>query len=308
MGRKGEIRPTTRQWMMVMEMSRSHRGLTWQELGALIQAGRSTVFRDLRAIEASGVVVISERLDRRETRHRVEKSDLPKLVLSDEEVQAIEVARSRIEHLRGLRLIDTYDRLLVRLGRPIPREPGSETARRDIALRRVVDDALHRRRRLRFWYTKLGESRPALRTVDPIGWRLKDGVLYLEALDGGADARRTFASSRMRDPEVLDEEALAYEEAKFEVIQVFEDLPRFHVVARVAPGSAARLGEHPLCDDQQLALQEDGDTEVSGVVAGLVAAADWVQYWGPDAHAVEPEELVAEMISRLERALGRYRK
>jgi predicted DNA-binding transcriptional regulator YafY len=304
MAKREKAKPIVRQWQVVLWLLRHRAGLRFRTLVERTGIPRSTLYEDLKVLRDVFQIDVERRGG--EAHYVLVPTDLPRLALGEEQTLALEVARRLLGPLDGTSLLDAYDQILASLGRPVRRRAAPPTQVRAGDVRRVVDDALQRRRRLRFEFVRVGDSAAQTRTVDPIGWRLVGDGLYLLGLDEDRDEWRYFAAIRMRDPRVLAEESLAFDEPRFAVADELDTLPRYEVAVRLSAVAAAHLAERPLCPQQAEVPLPGGELEVRGPVAGLIVAADWVQSWGPEAVALAPAELVVLVRARLERALARY--
>ena len=198
----------TRQWTLILLLIRHRYGLTLARLAELLHISRITLWRDLKALGDAGLP-LEDDASGGEKRIRLRTSDLPALILSPLQVQALELSRRLLGPLEGTALLDAYDEILLRVGRTPRRgavgpegggSPGGAAAHR-----RALESALAARRRVRLTYLNVGEAEARSREVEPLGWRFVKGELYLVAYDLQRRGERSFSSHRIRAVEALAE-------------------------------------------------------------------------------------------------------
>jgi predicted DNA-binding transcriptional regulator YafY len=208
-----ETKPIARQWLILVCLLRSRSGVAVRDLQEKCGVSRATLYNDLKILRAH--FTIDTELRDGKAWLILLPTNLPGLVLSEEQILALETARRLLSQLDGTALLDAYNEILAALGRPVRRGPLTPARERQRNIRRAVDDALRRRRRLEFSYVRAGETTRHMRTVDPIGWRLVADILYLLAFDESSDEWRSFAASRIGDAVALSEEAIEFDEPLF---------------------------------------------------------------------------------------------
>lgn len=170
-----------------------------------------------------------------------------------------------------------------------------------------VFDALRARRALRFDYRRAGEESTRNRTVEPWGLVSYRGWWYLVGRDRDRDAPRTFRLSRIvSDVRAFGKAGAVAVPADINAgsgrLQEFvraaaEPEPRGHALLRLRAGRCAGLRREAatLAD----APGPDGFDEVRLTFARVGDLARRVAAAGPDAVAVEPQELVDAVIRLL---------
>jgi predicted DNA-binding transcriptional regulator YafY len=139
-----------RQWTLLLLLIRNRFGMTLGRLRESLGVSRVTLWRDLRALGDAGLP-IEEQSAGGEKRIVLRTSDLPALILSPRPVQALDLSRRLLGPLEGTGLLEAYDDILLRVGRPVsqtrraPDAPGADVA----SIRREVEAGLRRRVRLR---------------------------------------------------------------------------------------------------------------------------------------------------------------
>ncbi len=297
-----------RQWTLVLLLMRNRYGLTLARLREELGVSRITLWRDLRALTDAGLPV-EEQLSGGEKRILLRTSDLPALILTPLQVQALDLSRRLLGPLEGTELLEAYDDILRRVGRPVsnprsaPDAPGADVA----SIRREVEAGLRRRVRLRISFINVGESEPRLRTIEPIGWRFVRGELYLLAWDVERGAERSFASHRIRVVEALPEPAertpVDDDKGFFAPAEGLESLPEHDVVIDLSPIAVAHLVTRPLHASQRVEPRPDGGARLVARVPGLWFPADWVLSWGGEARPLAPTGLVDLVRERAQRTL-----
>jgi predicted DNA-binding transcriptional regulator YafY len=298
----------TRQWTLILLLIRHRYGLTLARLAELLHISRITLWRDLKALGDAGLP-LEDDVSGGEKRIRLRTSDLPALILSPLQVQALELSRRLLGPLEGTALLDAYDEILLRVGRT-PRRgavgaEGGGSPEGAAAHRRALESALAARRRVRLTYLNVGEAEARSREVEPLGWRFVKGELYLVAYDLQRRGERSFASHRIRAVEALAEAAertaSGEETGYFSAGEMLESLPGYDVVIDLSAVAFAHLPTRPLCAGQQIEARADGGARLTARIAGLWSAADWVIGWGGEARIVNPPEF-AELVRGRARA------
>ena len=298
-----------RQWTILLLLLRHRYGATLTRLRESTGASRVTIWRDLRALQAAGIP-IAEDTAAGERRVSLRATDLPALVLSPLQVQSLELARRLLGPLSGTALLDGYDEILLRLGRPVRGTPQSDGEATLAEHRRTLEAAIAARESVRIQFVNVGEAHARARLVDPIGWRFVRGELSLLAWDHERAAQRSFATSRVRGVERLAipaAHALDDPHAPlFAATEALPTLPAVDVEIELSPVATAHLASRPLSATQVEHPQADGTTRLTARVAGLWGTVDWVVSWGGEVRALAPPQLVADVRARLQAALSRY--
>ncbi len=307
MSKRRDPERVIRQWIIVLQLMRHRHGATLPKLRDVTGVSRMTIWRDLQALRLAGLP-IDETTINGERRVSIRTTELPALILSPLQIQALDLGRRLLLPLDGTPLLDAYDDILVRVGRSLRGVPevGSEGARQ-AGVRRTLSEAIAAGRVVRFGFVKVRESERLKREVEPLGWRFVRGELYLLAFDRLARARRSFASTRIHEVEVLDAASGNASEAPgadlFGTAEGLTTLESERVVIEMTPVGAAHLALRPLSASQVEHWRPDGSLRLEAQVSGLQMTADWLMTWYGDARAVSPPALVAEVVSRFRRGL-----
>jgi predicted DNA-binding transcriptional regulator YafY len=308
MATKHDRQRITRQWTLLLLLIRHRFGLTLGRLREGVGVSRVTLWRDLRTLSEAGVP-IEERVAGGEKKVVLRTSDLPALILSPLQIQALKLARRLLGPMEGTALLEAYDDILQRVGcdvpgaRTAPDAPGADVA----TIRREVEDGLRRRVRLQISFLNVGESEPRMRTIEPIGWRFVRGELYLLAWDVERGAERSFASHRIRVVAALPENAertpVDDDTGFFAPAEGLESLPEHDVVIDLSPIAAAHLVTRPLHASQRVEPRPNGGARLVARVPGLWFPADWVLSWGGEARPIAPGGLIDLVRERAQHTL-----
>ena len=175
---------------------------------------------------------------------------------------------------------------------------------------RVLVTAVRQSRQLSMVYWTAGRNETQRRTVDPY-----DLVLAADddwCLIGHCHLRndiRLFKVQRVRSVEETGEcfcrpagfRARDYMAESFGTIRGDGD---FHVALRFTPAYAGLIAEKQWHASQVVEPQPDGTLILRLHVNDLRLIKRWVMYWGPECEVLEPEELIAMVVSDL-KAVGR---
>ena len=299
-----------RQWQILQLLHGRRRGLTPRRLLEETGSSRATLYRDLDMLEQAGVPLLRETVNG-EARVSLIGDKLPALAPTPLQWDAMRLARSYLEPLRGTSLLDELDALLARNR---PKAPGGATPPAESSpppehaqSLKVLDAAIAQRKKVRFLYRSADDTEYRHRTVDPIMWRLVEEHVYLIAHEPGI-GHRTFKVARMNETERLDENAQVHEfdEEMFRGAVKIWSAPRVNVEIRLSPYAARLLPEYPLTVEQEVELEDDGHAILRAEVAGTKEVERWVLHWGAHAEVRQPPELRAQVREELQTMLGHY--
>lgn len=288
-------------------------GRSVQDLMESCGVSRATLYRDFEVLQQAGVPLSSE-LRNGEAWYRLENEGPPSLRPTPAQRMALTLARTFLQALEGTRMVEEYDALL----RQWPRAPRTSVAMSaaqapgggDPEVLRVIEDALGKRRQLRFFYEG-ASGPPGPRLVDPLMLRLgRENQLYLDAFDTDKGEIKTFKPPRMSQVQVTEHRAAEHPE--YETSELFAhaiktwSAPPVAVEIAISSRKARFVREWPLTERQDVVPQEDGSVRVLATVAGLAEVSKWVLSWGRDATVLAPPELRQALREELAAALATY--
>jgi predicted DNA-binding transcriptional regulator YafY len=313
--------------LLALVLLLQHRGrMSATALAAELEVSTRTVLRDVEALSAAGVPVYAERgrhggfallpgysTDLTGLTHDealallVAGSRAPAPGMAPELASAMRKVVAALPRRQRTTATDAAGRILVSrdgmVARRSPDPPVGEDARLDVVRRAVFAG-----RRIRIRYAAGGEE-PRWRTVDPLGLVSARGHWYLLATRDGAD--RTYRLSRVHDVEELAEPAARPADVDLERIweerraRFVATLPDLTAVVRVREAARATMAHRAR---EVIAERADGDgwLRVEAGFAGLDHALGVVWALGPDAEALEPEDLRAALAQRAAATAARY--
>jgi predicted DNA-binding transcriptional regulator YafY len=222
--------------------------MTARELATELEVSERTVLRDMDALSAAGVPVVSARGNNGGW-SLVEGYRTELTGLKEAEARALFVG-APAKVLADLQLDDANRAALLKLRNAIPNASDSarlvhvdlagwRNSRDPVPFLPMIQDALFRARRIRIDYTR------GVREVDPLGLVAKGQLWYLVALFEGEP--RTYRISRINGVEVLDQTAQRppnFDLAEYwrTSMQTFtERLPRVDVIALVDRDALQRV-------------------------------------------------------------------
>lgn len=222
--------------------------MTARELATELEVSERTVLRDMDALSAAGVPVVSARGNNGGW-SLVEGYRTELTGLKEAEARALFVG-APAKVLADLQLDDANRAALLKLRNAIPNASDSarlihvdlagwRNSRDPVPFLPIIQDALFRARRIRIDYTR------GTRVIDPLGLVAKGQLWYLVALFEGEP--RTYRISRISGVEVLDEPAQRppnFDLAEYwrASMQTFtERLPRVDVVALIHRDALQRI-------------------------------------------------------------------
>lgn len=306
----------SRQFRIVVELSRHPHGLSSEKLAQRIGASRATVNRDLELLRRKVGLAIERTRRTGEVWHRLRELPLASVSATPLQVAALRLAREALGPLSGTALVAQLDALLGMLpdesaplrGLDVVGKPQRSTAR----IVHAIDFAMQATKQLEI-LTRVaargGEERRYV--VDPLLLRVVDDDLYLFAWAHERKSARTFKVARIQQATVREEPAHPHPDV--DTTEAFRgavkawsgSLTRVRVRLRAA--IAWLVDEYPLVAGQEVTTDPDGSVVVSAEVAGLLEPVRWVLSWGRNAQALEPAALRQAVAEELGEALGGYR-
>ena len=292
-------------------LAASTRGCSVRRLIERLERSRATVYRDLNALEASGVPVYRTTVNGERVYH-LDQNRLPTFKLSAKQLLALQFARLTLHPLEGTEIVRELDALLgpqslsgADFG-PLVWGDFDPTAESEVL--RGIEQAIMEGRQLRFHYRK-PRGEPELRTVDPCFQFLRASQVYLAAYDRDRQGPRTFKLLRMEGLDILDASADVHpeiDEGMFKhAVKVWSGEPT-QVVIEIDEELADIAKEWPLVSDQVVEQREDGSVVVRATTAGIVEPLRWVLRWGRAARVQSPRALRDLVVAELDGALAWY--
>ena len=287
-----------------------------EEVAKLAGVDRRTIVRDLRSVAerfddpggfVEGVAILIEpdrvsvRTDHFHRPMRLTRRELAALELGlamlrgerpPDEHRAIDSARRRLDGVVAELPDDAREEPGAgRFGAPLA-AAGEDPAHRAL-LRSAIEESLE----VRITYQKADAREPAPRTVRPHALVYARGMWYLVA-HCEESGFRFFRMDRVHGVEVLDETFERSEEWSAEALPagpMFRAEAAGTVTIRYSPAIARWIAER-----EGRALEADGGLTVEHPCADVEWAVRHVLQYGPDAEVVEPAEVRAAVVERLE--------
>ena len=222
-----------------------------RQLAEELGCSRATLFRTLDQLRNEFRAPI-ENIPRKGYLYLRDSSgfELPGVWFSDEELEGLLIAEQLLESLKETGFEDALAPIRVRLQNllhrgafrmqrfPLDRFRFPQTHRRRMAgdQFKLAVTALVERRQLRFAYRARGDGRQSRRTASPQRLVFYQNHWYLDALDEGKQALRTFALDRLSDIKLLNDPATDVDESQLDA----ELLPSYGIFSG-KPSHWARL-------------------------------------------------------------------
>lgn len=168
---------------------------------------------------------------------------------------------------------------------------------KDLPLIDTLARAAASRSELRILYRKPSQTTPENRVVHPCHVANVNGEWYLFAHDLLRNAIRTFAASRIQSatptgktfPKTQSFDLGRYLKGSFGIYSSQGD---YSVVVHFSPAVAEYIREKRWHPSQKVSDLPDGGVELRLRLGSLVEIRRWILGWGPDAHVIQPPELV----------------
>jgi len=306
----------TRQWLLLRQLESSTRGLTLAQLAEALppDAPRHlrTLRRDLEALEASGVPLVTNRVDGH-VRWRLLEGyrQVPVIPFSPTELMALVVSRRLLSPLQGTQLHGAMESALNKVAAALPRTNqalvgqlqsifavgvGShKTYKTHRATIDQLTDAISRQRTVQLRYYTASRDTTTRREVDPYRLWLAAGGLYLIAYCHLRRAIRIFAIERIRTLTITDHSyqiPLGFDMAHYvqDALTVMRG-PRTDVLLVFDKPTAAWVQDRIWHPSQELTRLKDGRLQLRLQVAYGRELIGWILSFGSGVEVVTPNRL-----------------
>ena len=182
----------------------------------------------------------------------------------------------------------------------------------DLETFQIITRALKERRELRFLYRNLGADKAHWRLVRPYHIACIDNHWYVFAFDVKRDAMRTFALTRLRAPEIMQERFSVskkfslneYLQGSFNVFKGGDD---YEVVIDFDSWAADLIRGRRWHSSQELTELPGRQIRLRMRLNSIEEAERWVLSWGTHATVVRPQALAVRLCSIAVALQDRYK-
>lgn len=307
----------TRQWLIVHQLEASRAGLTLEELReALSPEHRKhprTLRRDLEALGAAGVPLITERADGRVRWRLMDGYRHLSLTFSPTELMALLLSRHLLEPLDGTHIRSALDSALRKAAAVLPPSSHHYVGRMQDILavgigphkryrqhRETIDRLTHaidKQRTVQMRYFSASRARMTRREVDPYRLWYASGGLYLIGQCHLRNEVRMFAVERIRSVTLTDHpyqmplgfDVEAYVQDALTVMRG----KRIDVELLFDTATAAWVKDRIWHPSQRLSPLAGGRLQMTLQVADTRELVGWVLSFGSGVRVVRPETLRA---------------
>jgi predicted DNA-binding transcriptional regulator YafY len=305
----------TRQWLIAHKLGASRTGLTLEELRAALPPDYlkhpRTLRRDLEALEAAGVPLLSERADGR-VRWRLMDGyrNLP-LTFSPTELTALLISRHLLKPLEGTPIWSALDSAMNKAAAVLPPSSHHYLGRMQDILsvgigphkryqrhRETIDrltQAIDKHRTIQMRYYSASRGRMTRREVDPYRLWFASGGLYLVGHCHLRKDVRMFAVERIRSVTLTDhpyQMPLGFDlEAYVQDALTVMRGPRVEVELLFNKENAAWVKDRVWHPSQRLIPLRGGRLRMTLTVADTRELVGWVLSFGSGVRVIEPESL-----------------
>ncbi|MBK8255665.1 MAG: transcriptional regulator [Polyangiaceae bacterium] len=305
----------SRQFRIVIELSRHPQGLSSERLASKMGASRATVNRDLDLLRKRVGLQIERIRKTGEIWHRLAVMPLASITATPLQLAALRLARDALTPLAGTALVEQLDALLALFPAQGPTLRGlnivGKTSRTSARVVHAIEQAIQSGKQLEIVSrVAAGDGEERCYRVDPLLLRMVGDDLYLFAWSHARGDTRTFKVTRIRQATILAEDALRHDD--LDVAEAFRGAVKAwsgahtKVRIRLKRPIAWLASEYPLVREQALEPEADGGVIVSAEVAGIAEPVRWVLSWARNAEALAPEELRTAVIGELREMLANY--
>jgi proteasome accessory factor B len=252
---------------------------------------------------------------------------LPAITISESDLFAVCIAEKALQQFRKTplhsRLASVFEKIEQSLPDHVSVQPAWVDSRISIfpdAATTIDPDvwdttarALRENRRTRLRHQSPGRDRPINHDVAPyhlVGYK---GEWYLIGYSQAHGEVRTFALSRVRSVELLDDTCEVPEDFDLDSLTgdhfgIMWGTRTYQVRVRFDAKVAPYIREREWHSKQKLTQSRDGSVVLGFPTSHLNEVKDWILSWGPGATALAPKSLVARIRSDLRESLKNYPK
>lgn len=318
-----------RRLMKVVEYLQSGRGFNARDLAEMCGVTRRQIFRDLKALQDSGVPVLFDAT--RQAYWLPQPTFLPALELTLAEALALVVLASNLgteshgipgqaaardaalkicnslpAHLRQ-HVGELTELIEVRAEPHHPLDGGHETLE-------LLQAALREKRRLRIRYRSLFEQREIVTLLSPYRLLYCRHSWYVIGRSSAHRSVRTFHVGRILECELTRDRyhtppRFSLDKYLGHAWRLIRDRTQpINVLIRFQPLVAQNVAEVVWHKTQQLHWNDDGTLDFRAHVEGIQEISWWVLGYGDQAEVLEPQvlrKLVAERVQNMSRIYGR---
>ncbi|WP_198335223.1 helix-turn-helix transcriptional regulator [Psychrobacter namhaensis] len=186
-----------------------------------------------------------------------------------------------------------------------------------------IHQALLQNRQLQIRYQNKWEGQPTQRVVYPKGLIFIDNMIYLTGFNPVDDhmddnklleEHRNFAVNRITEAVVIDEPIPDWVGRDIFTLDSLQNLGKLecgknieiNLVLKVQKYACQHLYERPLSIDQKITIIDDNWNQVSATVANTTRLQDWLVSMSQLSVVIEPLELKAVILERLESGMQLY--
>lgn len=318
-----------RHWRILCGLDGKRVGVTVRDLAEALDCSERTIYRDIRALEAAGFPILTER-DGGPVRYRfIDDFKLgATLELSADELMALYFSRGLLESFEGTLFEGSIGSLVDKVMSRVPRQSAEHFEglaasvaagrgpRRDYAgksrIMATIIEASKAGRTARIRYFAASSGQTLDREVEPYKLWCQGDAFYVIGHCHLRDEVRTFLVDRIESAEIGERSFEVPADFDFEryvsdSFRVFKDGEVRKVVIRFDNRVAHCFRERKWHPSQEFEVQDDGSVQVTMLAEGLEEICSWVLGWGSLALVLEPPELrdrVARIVGEL---YDRYR-
>ena len=290
-----------RQWRLAASLGASPFGCTVRQLTERLRVSRSTLYRDLLHLRATGVTIESATVS---GRVHLRLSDAPRhaVVPSPLQLAALKLARRSLEFLEGTSGVQELDALLARWSAPTLRPVRTQRPQSRLPSPAVhwVEAALTRGNNI-VLTVRSDEGWSVIRcNVTPLAWVQHGGRLCLLAVNVDDSTTCYYQAARIVHVE-CDEEHRFAELTNSCSLPPAQSGNEIEVEVRLAARVAGLALRHPLGDGQTIEPDTDNTLIVRATAGSLDDARRWVLSWGADAEALSPDVLRSSLAEEAHR-------
>jgi proteasome accessory factor B len=321
-----------RRLLKLLECLQSGHAYNARELTELTNVTRRQIFRDLRALQESGIAVLYD--ERRQSYRVAQPAFLPAMELTVEEALALLVLANNLgDPRRGVPLQEPVRDAAVKISSLLPlhlRQYVGEVAEaieirtgtpasipHDREMLTALHQALRTRHRVRLHYHSLFDGRDISTLVSPYRVLFCRHSWYVVGRSSLHRAVRMFHVGRIRSLETTSD--------RYEIPERFslerhlgnawhfirERGPDHEVLIRFQPKVATNVSEVLWHKTQRMVWNEDGTLDFHATVSGINEISWWVLGYGDQAEVLDPPELrklIAEKAAAMARQYRRHRR
>ncbi len=318
-------RPPWQRMMRIHELLQKGRHPNCTFLAEELEISTRTAKRDVDFMKCRLNLPIEYDVGRNGYRYTAPVEHLPAIAISEAEMFALLVAQKAITQYQGTPfhqpLAAAFRKVTAHLDRRVRYSLGGldevlsfrpfAPEDTDLKVFEVIAQALRERRELTFFYRNFGAPRRQRRRAHPYHVACINNLWYLFAFDVNRQAMRTFALTRLTEPQITRQRFATPQDFDLDrqlrgSFHVYTGRGDYTVVLDFDAWAAESIRGRRWHASQTLTDRPKGGLRLEMRLTSLKEVDRWVLSWGPHVTVVEPKALAVRLLGMAKAVGQRY--